>query len=147
MDLKPSRLALARELGATHVIDNRKTISHAKRIAAITGGGVNYVLESTGDAELYRLALDLLNPDGRLALMTGESRPNDLPDGRKVLSIEGDAVPQLFIPHLIELYRDGRCPFDRLMKFYEFDARSSPVANEIGDFPRESIWYGLESNL
>jgi Zn-dependent alcohol dehydrogenase len=34
--------------------------------------------------------------------------------------IQGDAVPQRFIPKLIRLYREGQFPFDRLVKFYEF---------------------------
>jgi aryl-alcohol dehydrogenase len=32
----------------------------------------------------------------------------------------GDASPGLFIPLLIEYYRQGRLPFDRLVKFYPF---------------------------
>ncbi len=35
--------------------------------------------------------------------------------------IEGDSVPQQFIPHLIALYQAGQFPFDRLEKFYEFE--------------------------
>ena len=35
--------------------------------------------------------------------------------------IQGDAVPQLFIPKLIEFFRAGRFPFDRLVKQYEFE--------------------------
>ena len=29
-------------------------------------------------------------------------------------------VPSAFIPKLIELYRQGRFPFDKLIKFYDF---------------------------
>jgi aryl-alcohol dehydrogenase len=35
--------------------------------------------------------------------------------------IAGDSVPDLFIPILIELYRQGRFPFDRLITFYPFN--------------------------
>jgi aryl-alcohol dehydrogenase len=43
-------------------------------------------------------------------------------NGRTVRGIiEGDAVPDLFIPKLIELYAQGRFPFDRLIKFYPFE--------------------------
>ena len=34
--------------------------------------------------------------------------------------IEGDAVPQTFIPLLIELYQSGRFPFDKLVRRYPF---------------------------
>ena len=35
--------------------------------------------------------------------------------------IEGDSVPDVFIPRLIELYKQGRFPFDRLITFYKLD--------------------------
>ena len=40
---------------------------------------------------------------------------------------EGDAVPDLFIPSLVELYRQGRFPFDRLVRFYDFDRINQAV--------------------
>jgi aryl-alcohol dehydrogenase len=120
VDLKPGRLRLARALGATHVIANRRQ-DVAARLAAVTGRGVDYVVETTGDPALKQLALDLLNPHGTVALLTGESGGDSLPEGRKTLGIiQGDAVPQRFIPKLIRLYRAGQFPFDRLVKFYDF---------------------------
>jgi aryl-alcohol dehydrogenase len=42
--------------------------------------------------------------------------------GRRIQGIVmGDSVPDVFIPQLIELYRQGRFPFDRLIAFYPFD--------------------------
>jgi aryl-alcohol dehydrogenase len=42
-------------------------------------------------------------------------------NGRTVKGIlGGDAIPDLFIPKLIELYCRGRFPFDRLITFYPF---------------------------
>ena len=35
--------------------------------------------------------------------------------------IEGDSMPDLFIPALVELYMQGRFPFDKLVKFYTLD--------------------------
>jgi aryl-alcohol dehydrogenase len=49
VDIKPRRLQLARELGATHIIDNRRC-DLAHRLSEITGGGIDYVVETTGDA-------------------------------------------------------------------------------------------------
>ncbi|MEW6444262.1 MAG: NAD(P)-dependent alcohol dehydrogenase [bacterium] len=119
VDIVPGRLALARELGAGHAIDNRRE-DVAARIAQITGSGVDYVVETTGSPEMHRLAIDVLNPHGTVALLTGESGAA-LPQGRRTLGIrEGDAVPQRFIPDLIGLYRAGEFPFDRLVKLYDF---------------------------
>ena len=32
--------------------------------------------------------------------------------------IEGDSVPDIFIPQMVELWRQGRFPFDKLIKEY-----------------------------
>jgi aryl-alcohol dehydrogenase len=128
VDIKPKRLQVALKSGSTHVINNRNQ-DVAARIADITGSGIDYVVETTGNPEMHQLAIDVLNPDGIVALLTGESGM-DLPGGRKTLSIiEGDAVPQIFIPKLIELYQAGRFPFDRLLKFYEFSEINRAIAD------------------
>ncbi len=43
--------------------------------------------------------------------------------------IQGDAVPQRFIPYLIELYRKGLLPFDRLVAFYDFTDINRAIAD------------------
>ena len=35
--------------------------------------------------------------------------------------VEGDSVPDLFIPRMIDLFQEGRFPFDRMITFYPFD--------------------------
>jgi aryl-alcohol dehydrogenase len=128
VDIKPKRLKLALKLGATHAIDNRRQDVDA-RIAEITGSGINYVVETTGSPKMHQLAIDVLNPHGIVALLTGESG-TDLPEGRKTLGIiEGDAVPQRFIPKLIKLYQAGKFPFDRLVKFYNFSDINQAIAD------------------
>jgi len=53
--------------------------------------------------------------------LTGAGGTDSLSQRRRTLSIiQGDAVPQHFIPRLIELYRTGEFPFDRLVTFYDF---------------------------
>ena len=129
VDIKPKRLKLALQLGVTHVIDNRRQ-DVAARIANITGSGVDYVVETTGSPKMHQLAIDVLNPHGVVALLTGESGTDSLPEGRKTLGIiEGDAVPQHFIPKLIKLYQAGQFPFDRLVKFYDFGDINRAIAD------------------
>jgi aryl-alcohol dehydrogenase len=128
VDIKPKRLKLGLKLGATHVIDNRRQDA-AGRIADITCSGVDYVVETTGNPNMHQLAINVLNPHGIVALLTGESG-RDLPGGRKILGIiEGDAVPQRFIPKLIALYQAGKFPFDRLVKFYDFSDINQAIAD------------------
>ena len=35
--------------------------------------------------------------------------------------VEGDSNPKIFIPQLISYYRQGRFPFDRLIRVFDFD--------------------------
>ena len=128
IDIIPKRLRLARELGATDTMDSRRG-DVAARVKAVTGGGVDYTVETTDNDGMYRLSMDLLNPGGTAALVTGSSGPSRLPGGRKAVSIvEGDAVPQAFIPKLIALWRKGLFPFDRLVKFYDFEDINRAIA-------------------
>jgi len=128
VDIKPHRLKLAPNLGVTHVIDNRRQ-DVAVRISQITGRGVDYVVETTGIPKMHQLAIDVLNPHGIVALLTGETGTG-LAEGRKTLGIiEGDAVPQLFIPKLIRLCLAGQFPFDRLIKFYDFSDINRAIAD------------------
>jgi aryl-alcohol dehydrogenase len=129
VDIKPKRLQLALALGATHTIDSRKD-DMAARIAWITGRGVDHVLEITGSSKMYQLAVSVLNPNGVVAIFAGESGRDDLTEGRKTLSIiEGDAVPQRFVPKLIKLYQKGLFPFDRMLKFYPFSHINQAMAD------------------
>jgi aryl-alcohol dehydrogenase len=47
---------------------------------------------------------------------------NSLLAGGRMLRgiLQGDSVPQIFIPKLVELYRSGRFPIDRLVRTYKF---------------------------
>ena len=58
---------------------------------------------------------------GLCALPTAaQPAPTRMTAGRSLRGIvEGDASSGTFIPHLIEVWRDGRFPFDRLVRFYD----------------------------
>jgi aryl-alcohol dehydrogenase len=129
VDIIPKRLELAPDLGATHVIEGRCE-DVASRIKDITGSGVDFVVESSGNEKMDRLSTEVLNPKGTAALLTGASGPGRLPGGRRTLSIvQGDAVPQFFIPKRIALYRKGHFPFDRLVTFYDFKNINRAIAD------------------
>ncbi|MFF3876607.1 NAD(P)-dependent alcohol dehydrogenase [Streptomyces sp. NPDC001978] len=128
VDIVESRLELAKELGATHVINSRGE-NVAERIKEITNGGVDYAVDATGNREVFRSMVDSLGPRGHAALV-GLAAPGTeaaIDIGRTILTgakismvIEGDVVPHTFIPRLISLYQDGQFPFDRLIKSYPF---------------------------
>jgi aryl-alcohol dehydrogenase len=50
--------------------------------------------------------------------------------GRKVRGIvEGDSAPDIFIPQLIELQKQGRFPYDRMLKFYDMENINQAIAD------------------
>ncbi len=128
--IRPKRLQLAKELGATHLVNARRADPGEK--IAVLAGGIDYAVETTGDPSIERAARSLLNGGGRLALLTGGGSSEELPEGRRVLSvIQGDAIPQQFIPRMIQLWRQGRFPFDRLVRFYDFRQINRAIADSI----------------
>jgi aryl-alcohol dehydrogenase len=129
IDRNASRLALARELGATHTID----ASHAnptEELLKLTGHGVKFALDTTGIPAVIRSAVDSLAARGVCGIL-GASGPDAeivlnethfMTGGRRLIGIvEGESHADTFIPKLIELFRAGAFPFDRLVRFYDFD--------------------------
>jgi aryl-alcohol dehydrogenase len=128
VDRHRSRLDLALEMGATDVIqpdpeaDIRREIR--QKIRSLTGPGVHAALDTTGVPALITGAIESLRPRGVLGLVTAPTDdlvlPGDiLATGRTVAGIlEGDAVPRVDIPRLIDLWRAGRFPIERMMTPY-----------------------------
>jgi aryl-alcohol dehydrogenase len=137
VDLFDNRLALARELGATHVFNARAadTVAEIRRIAG--GGGVHFSLEAAGAPAALRAAVDALAPRGTCCLVGSAGggievalEMRHLQQGRVVRGcIQGESVIQEFLPRLVELWRAGKLPVDRLVRHYEFAAINDAVAD------------------
>ncbi|UIX29173.1 NAD(P)-dependent alcohol dehydrogenase [Streptomyces sp. GQFP] len=126
VDLHPSRLDLAAELGATAtVLGGDKDV--VEQIRKHTGRGAHYSFDTTGVPAVILSAIQCLRARGTCALV-GVQTGDVVLDGNVLLGkqlgsvVEGDADPRTFIPHLIKLWRDGRFPFDRLIEKYPFAA-------------------------
>jgi aryl-alcohol dehydrogenase len=137
VDVTESRLALARELGATHVINSREE-NPVERIQAITGSGVNYSLECSGRPEVLRQAIDAVTTLGTCGIVgatkMGTETSFNINDvmipGKRIMGIvQGDVVANAFIPTLVNLYMQGRFPFDKLCRFYSFDQVNEAMAD------------------
>jgi aryl-alcohol dehydrogenase len=128
VDMVDARLDLARELGATHTVNPRHG-DVAEALATITGSGVDYAIDTTGNAAVVDGMIQSLGHRGHAILLAAanpeaETRVNlalAVAQAIRVTSVvEGGAIPQLFIPELIELYLAGEFPFDRLIRRYAF---------------------------
>lgn len=129
VDVVPARLALAMELGATHTVNSGET-DPVETVRAITEGGADFTLESSGRPAVLRQAIDALAIRGTCGIVGAPALGIEanfdvngiMTTGKRIIGIiEGDSKPDLFIPALVELHAQGRFPFDRLVKFYTLD--------------------------
>ena len=123
LDMNESKLALARELGATVTI-NASDPDASERIKAVTKGGVDYAFEMAGAISAMELAwkitrrggqtitAGLPHPDKRFAFS-----PVQMVSEERILrgSYIGSAIPSRDIPRYVDMYQRGKLPVNRLM--------------------------------
>ncbi len=122
VDRLEEKLALARDLGATHVIN----ADHADPVAAIrdlTGGGAAYVFESVGSEQVLIQAYQATERGGTTVTI-------GLPHASKLFAVPavsiaaeertikgsymGSAIPRRDIPRYIAMYQAGMLPVEKL---------------------------------
>ncbi|MFE7271537.1 NAD(P)-dependent alcohol dehydrogenase [Streptomyces sp. NPDC057623] len=128
VDRVGERLALAKELGATHTV-NAAEADLGEALAGITGGqGADGVVETTGNVGVLRQGVDALAARGTLVVVGAPPfgtevalDVNGLLGGKQVVGLTlGDAETQDFIPALVRLVKEGRLPLHRLISTYPF---------------------------
>jgi aryl-alcohol dehydrogenase len=136
VDLNEGRLKLAQELGATHVI-NAGTTDAVAAVQALTDGlGAHFTVECTGVPKVFRQAVEALRVTGTCGLIGAAPLGTDVSFdmnnilfGRTIKGVvEGDSEGDVFIPKLIELWKQGRFPFDKLIKFYDLTEINEAIA-------------------
>ena len=137
VDVVEKRLALAKELGATTAINGAKTDA-LKEILAATKTGVDFALDTTANDKAIEQAVDCVGPLGACGLIANKNPAQaaqvkilgSMLRGRTIRGIvQGDSVPDIFIPRLVDFFMDGRFPFDKLVKFYPFDNIAEAMAD------------------
>jgi aryl-alcohol dehydrogenase len=128
VDRHLARLELARQLGATELVHTEGlSTDPGQAVQDLTHGGAVTALDTTGAASVISSAVTGLRTRGVLGLVSMASSdivlPGDaLATGKTVTGLlEGDAVPRILIPRLIELWANGLLPFDRLIKTYSMN--------------------------
>jgi aryl-alcohol dehydrogenase len=114
-------------LGATHTL-NGAEVDVAEAIRSITAGGTDYSLETAGAGSpaLIRQAVECLTTPGVCGLVGAAPAGMELTLGHRSLFFgravrgipQGESVPHVFIPALVELHARGRFPLERLVNFY-----------------------------
>lgn len=123
VDMLPSKLELAKSLGATHTLLAAKD-ELAITVKALTGGGAHYAIETVGSEQVLMQAYAATRRGGTTVTV-------GLPHPQKMFSVPavslvaeertvkgsymGSAVPSRDLPRFIALYQAGRLPVDRLL--------------------------------
>jgi S-(hydroxymethyl)mycothiol dehydrogenase len=124
VDLDDRKLALAREFGATHVV-NAAHADVVKSIQDLTDGfGADVVIDAVGRPATYEQAFYARDLAGTVVLV-GVPTPDmqlQLPlvdffsrGGALKSSWYGDCLPERDFPTLISLYRQGRLPLQKFV--------------------------------
>ena len=136
IDINPERLEIARTLGATHTFNPTETKDLVWDVMNVVPNGVDCSLDAVGSNLVIRQALEVLRSPGHCATVGFQGLEHEITIdqghlllGRRLSGvIEGDADPRTFVPMLIELYRDGKFPFDRLIKTFPLNQINEAIA-------------------
>ncbi|HKV05382.1 MAG TPA: NAD(P)-dependent alcohol dehydrogenase [Candidatus Acidoferrales bacterium] len=135
VDVLESRLAMARNLGATHGMLAGPGTNIAEEIGKIVPDGVSYAFDTTGRADSNAQAIAALAAKGTFGFCAtppaGPSMSAVMLRGLSIRGIvQGDSVPDVFIPRLIDLHMNGRFPFDRLVTKYPFEKINQAIEDQ-----------------
>ncbi len=135
-DVHDSRLALAAEFGATHTV-NSGSSDLIDEVARITGSTVDFAFDCTGVIPVIETLAETVGMLGTLVLIGGApANARFSLDhlrtlwGKRVIGVLGGGGRSgQLIPALVKLYEQGRFPFDRLVKYYEFGEIEQALAD------------------
>jgi aryl-alcohol dehydrogenase len=132
-----ARRKLGQEFGATHVIDPNAAGDLAAAVRGILPIGVDYAFDTTGVPAVQAAVMGALAPKGVFGIVgispPGTPLPGDVNTamtyGHTVKGIiEGDSDPDVFLPELMAHWREGRLPFDRMIKTFPFAQINQAIA-------------------
>jgi aryl-alcohol dehydrogenase/geraniol dehydrogenase (NAD+) len=124
----PARRKLAKELGAHNVL-NPLDGSNVVETIQQESGGVKFALDTTGIPAVIGQAVACVVSGGTVGMVGVPAPEGKFPFTPLELLMkgvilrpitEGDANPKTFIPEMIEMYKKGIFPFDKLVTRFEF---------------------------
>jgi Zn-dependent alcohol dehydrogenase len=154
VDVMESKLAFAREMGATHTIQAMEQ-DVVSTLQALTGGGPEYVFDSVGSTVTIPQALQAARPGGTAVVMGLHAVRFEvsispaaliLQNKRLLGSFVGSMNPRLDLPMLVELYRAGKLDLDKMItKRYALEDLERAFADmERGNIARGVLVFGEE---
>jgi Zn-dependent alcohol dehydrogenase len=124
VDPAAGRRASAREFGATGTIDASDSRRTAQLRRDAPASGFDWSIVTTGQPEAIALGIEVIRPGGTACIVGLAAQRSPVPvDMLDLVTYErtvtgsayGSVSPLLLIPRLVEFYRAGRLPLDRLI--------------------------------
>ena len=116
IDRNDPKLALAREFGATEVI-NSGDIANLSQLT----GKIDYALDTTGNKELVTEIDKHLQPETKRCDVTF--------DGFWPTNVVGNSSLHDFLPELFKYYKEGKFPVDKIWTYYTFEQADQALAD------------------
>jgi len=115
VDVHNNRLALAKEIGATHTINSQNTDARNKILHILDDRRLDVFIDNTGVPEIIQMGYEITDAVGRVILVGVPRKENNisiyslpLHFGKKLIgSYGGEAIPQIDIPKYMRLYVNG----------------------------------------
>jgi S-(hydroxymethyl)glutathione dehydrogenase / alcohol dehydrogenase len=123
VDLHDNRLELARQMGATHLINSKKCDARQAILDIVGSAGVDAFIDNTGQPAIIEMGYQMVKPQGRVTLVGVPRKGNNiniyslpLHFGKGLSgSHGGEAVPEADIPKYHNLYRAKRLQLKELV--------------------------------
>jgi len=124
VDIEDHKLETAKELGATHLINNQDGCALNEILRISKNEGIDFSIEATGRVKIAEMAFQAVKNKGGLCIIAGHPahgetvriNPFDLIKGKRIQgSWGGDCKPDRDIPLLGKFFLEGKLPLEKLV--------------------------------
>jgi len=139
VDMADAKLEMAKQFGATHLLNAKAEENVVKALRKLTGGGADYAFECVGYGEIAAQAYGCLRKGGTAVVVGVASQKDNTTVRTASLTFEektltgsyfGSARPREDFPRLLALYRAKRLKLDELItRTYAIDEAPQAFAD------------------
>jgi S-(hydroxymethyl)glutathione dehydrogenase/alcohol dehydrogenase len=130
VDLHDNKLELAKQMGATHVVNSSIGDTRQAILDVVGNAGVDAFIDNTGQPTIIEMGYQITKPQGRVTLVGVPRKGNNISIYSLPLhfgkglsgSHGGEAIPQTDIPRYHLLFRNGRIKLKNIItNFYALE--------------------------
>jgi Zn-dependent alcohol dehydrogenase len=138
LDIFDNRLELAKEMGASHIINTKGLSFEEISIKINEISKIDAFIDNTGNPQVIEFGYNIIKPQGKVVLVGVPKKGNNinifslpLHFGKSITgSHGGESNPQIDIPRYFELYKNGRLQLKNLLtKTYTLEQVNEAIAD------------------